>query len=153
MPSFFRTTPYFTNPFLFMENFVSDFLFVVCLFISFKYTCLFQKKMLFNLTFVLIYSLTKCVLEDGFKDNCSENFVIFAEKYLWQSFLLRKLRDTEYWFFWTKIFLRNLQYIQLKKQYKFGLLTVIYLRNDKLWLFKFWHYKLFFFESMWSCCM
>ena len=25
-------------------------------------------KMLSNLTYVLIYSLTKCVLEDGFKD-------------------------------------------------------------------------------------
>ena len=32
------------------------------------------------LTGVLIYSLTISVLEDGFKDICSENFVIFAEK-------------------------------------------------------------------------
>ena len=30
-------------------------------------TCSFQKKMLSN--FVLIYSLTKCVLEDAFKDS------------------------------------------------------------------------------------
>ena len=29
----------------------------------------FQKKMLFNLTCVLIYSLTKCALEDGLKDS------------------------------------------------------------------------------------
>ena len=32
-------------------------------------TCIFQKKMLSNLTCVLIYTLTKCVLDDGFKDN------------------------------------------------------------------------------------
>ena len=36
----------------------------------------FQKKMLSNLTCILIYSLTKCVLEDG-----SENFVKLAERY------------------------------------------------------------------------
>ena len=30
--------------------------------------CSLQKKMLSNLTCVLIYSLTKCVFEDGFKD-------------------------------------------------------------------------------------
>ena len=28
--------------------------------------------------------------EDGFEDSCSEN-IIFAEKYPWQSLLLRKL--------------------------------------------------------------
>ena len=32
-------------------------------------TCSFRKKMLSNLTCVLIYSLTKYVLEDGFKDS------------------------------------------------------------------------------------
>ena len=32
-------------------------------------TCNFQKMMLSNLTGVLIYSLTKCVLEYGFKEN------------------------------------------------------------------------------------
>ena len=37
--------------------------------------------MLPNLTCVLICSLKKCVLEDGFKDSCSKNFVTFAEKY------------------------------------------------------------------------
>ena len=31
-------------------------------------TCSFQKRMLFNLTCVLIYS--KCLLEDGSKDSC-----------------------------------------------------------------------------------
>ena len=36
----------------------------------------FQKKMLSNLTCVLIYSLTKYVLEHGF-----ENFVKLAERY------------------------------------------------------------------------
>ena len=30
----------------------------------------FQGKMLSNLTCVLIYSLTKCALEGGFKDSC-----------------------------------------------------------------------------------
>ena len=30
----------------------------------------FQKKMLSNLTYVLIYSLTKCISKDGFKDSC-----------------------------------------------------------------------------------
>ena len=39
-------------------------------------TCSFQKEMLSNLTYVLIYSLTKCVLEDG-----SENFVKLGEIY------------------------------------------------------------------------
>ena len=33
-------------------------------------TCSFQKNMLSNLTYVLIYSLKKCVLEDSFKDSC-----------------------------------------------------------------------------------
>ena len=33
-------------------------------------TCSFQKKMLPNLTCVLIDSLTKCVYEDSFKDSC-----------------------------------------------------------------------------------
>ena len=36
--------------------------------------------MLPNLTFTLIYSLIKHVLEDGFKDNCSQNTLIFAKK-------------------------------------------------------------------------
>ena len=43
---------------------------------NFKYTYSLQK----NLTCVLIYSLTKCVLQEGFKDNCSENFVILWNK-------------------------------------------------------------------------
>ena len=43
-------------------------------------TCSFQKKMLSNSTCALIYSLTKCVLEDGFKDGCFfENCVKLAE--------------------------------------------------------------------------
>ena len=33
-------------------------------------TCNFQKKILSKLTCVLIYSLTKCVLKDGFEDIC-----------------------------------------------------------------------------------
>ena len=40
-----------------------------------------QKKKLSNLTRVLIYSLTKCVLEDGFKDMFFENFVKLAKIY------------------------------------------------------------------------
>ena len=46
-----------------------------------KHTCSLQKKMLPNLTCVLIYSLIDWVLEDGLKDNCSENFLIFTENY------------------------------------------------------------------------
>ena len=35
--------------------------------------------MLLNLKCVLIYLLTKCVFEGGFKGSCSEDFVIFIE--------------------------------------------------------------------------
>ena len=35
----------------------------------------FQKKMLPNLTCVLITSLTKCVLEDGFNDSCVQKIL------------------------------------------------------------------------------
>ena len=56
--------------------------------VNLKYTCSFQKKISSNLTCLLIYTFTKCALEDGFKDNCSETFVVFAEKYPW---LLSKL--------------------------------------------------------------
>ena len=69
--------------------------------------------MLSNLTCVLIYSLE---LEDGVKDNCSENFVIFAEKYLWES-LLKEVTLCRVALFWNKVlcqiwFLRNLRNIQ-----------------------------------------
>ena len=37
---------------------------------SILHTRNFQKEMLFTLSRVLIYSLTKLVLKDGFKDNC-----------------------------------------------------------------------------------
>ena len=60
------------------------------------------------LTGVLIYSLTICVLEDGFKDICSENFVIFAEKNSWPSSLLGKSQFVEPDFFWRK---RSAKYI------------------------------------------
>ena len=60
------------------------------------------------LTGVLIYSLTICVLEDGFKDICSENFVIFAEKNSWPSSLLVKSQFVEPDFFWRK---RSAKYI------------------------------------------
>ena len=42
----------------------------LCLYIKKACICSFQKKMLSNLTRVLIYLLTKCVLVDGFKDSC-----------------------------------------------------------------------------------
>ena len=47
-------------------------------------TCSFQIKMLSNLTCVLIYSLTKCVLEDGliFKRLGGGHPVVFPKKYL-----------------------------------------------------------------------
>ena len=51
-------------------------------YVKFKYTCSFQRKMLPNLKCVLICSSTKFAHEDGFKDNCSENSAVFAEKYL-----------------------------------------------------------------------
>ena len=38
-------------------------------------TCSFQKKMLSNLTCVLIYLLTECIFEDGFKDSCAMKIV------------------------------------------------------------------------------
>ena len=60
------------------------------------------------LTGVLIYSLTISVLEDGFKDICSENFVIFAEKNSWPSSLLGKSQFVEPDFFWRK---RSAKYI------------------------------------------
>ena len=41
--------------------------------VNFKYS--FQKKMLSNLICVLIYSFTESVINDGFKDSFSENFV------------------------------------------------------------------------------
>ena len=49
---------------------------------NYKYTYSFQKKTLSNFICVLIYLLTKCLLEDDFKDSCYEFFVIFAEKYM-----------------------------------------------------------------------
>ena len=51
--------------------------------------------MLPGLACVLIYSLTKRALEDGFKDSCCENFVIFAERYSRQTLLLRNLQYVE----------------------------------------------------------
>ena len=38
----------------------------------------------------MIYSLT-VYLEDGVKESCSESFVIFAEKYLWESLLKKEV--------------------------------------------------------------
>ena len=58
------------------------------------YTCSFQKKILFKLACVLIYSLAKCFLE-GFKDSCFENIVISTERYPWRSFFSTK-RSTKY---------------------------------------------------------
>ena len=46
-------------------------------------TCSFQKKMLANLTCVLIYSL------------CSKNFLKLAEIYPWRSLVLRKSQYLE----------------------------------------------------------
>ena len=73
-------------------------------------TCSFQKKMLFNLTCVLIYSLTKCVLEDIF-----ENFV--KNLFMTQGLLLRTLQYLESPLFQRTappsiIFYRNLRNMQ-----------------------------------------
>ena len=57
--------------------------------------CSFQKKMLSNfLTCALIYSLTKYVPEDGFKDS--------RDLKIWRSLLVRKLKHVELSRFWTK---------------------------------------------------
>ena len=48
--------------------------------------------MLSYLTCVLIYSSTKYALEHILRGGCSENFVIFAEKYLQHSLMLRNLK-------------------------------------------------------------
>ena len=53
-------------------------------------TCSFQKKILSDLTCVLIYSWTKCVIEDG-----SENFAKLAEIHPSRSLFLRKLQCLE----------------------------------------------------------
>ena len=49
-----------------------------------------QNKMLSNLIYVLMNSLTILLLEDCVKDNCSD-FLIFAEKYKQGSLLLMRL--------------------------------------------------------------
>ena len=41
------------------------------------------KKKVPNLTQFTQKKKKKCVLEDGFRDSCSENFVTFADKYPW----------------------------------------------------------------------
>ena len=45
-------------------------------------TCSFQKKMLSNLMSVVIYSLTKCVLEDGLKSSCILKILQNLQKYI-----------------------------------------------------------------------
>ena len=69
-----------------------------------------KEEMLPNVTFALILqNVKKCILEDGFTDICSENFVIFAENFPWRSLLFRKLRYVELQFFWKKY---SAKYIQ-----------------------------------------
>ena len=74
-------------------------------------------KILLNLARVLIYSLTKCIVEDGFKDSCSVNFAIFVEKYLWPSILFGKVFYVELQFFKQSappnVFFTNLRNIHL----------------------------------------
>ena len=78
------------------------------LFLKNKYTCSFKRKMLPNSTCALIYSLTKCVLEDDFKYNCSANFFIFDGVYCKRSYsmLSHKLFERSAS---LNIFLRNLR--------------------------------------------
>ena len=90
-------------------------------------TYIFQKKMLSNLTCILIYLL------------CSEDFVKLAEIYPWQNLLLRKLQYLESSPFLTKcstkyncLGIYKIFNIQLT-----GLSNVISIRNNKFWLFKF----------------
>ena len=51
-----------------------------------------------NLTDVVLYLLTKRILQEDFKDN----FVIFAENYPWRNLLLRNLQFVEPQFFLNK---------------------------------------------------
>lgn len=64
-----------------------------------KIMLIMSKEDVANSTFVLIYSLTRFVFDDSFKDRCSENFVIFLDKYSTQSLLLKKLQHVESQFF------------------------------------------------------
>ena len=56
----------------------------------------FSKEDVANLACVLIYSLTKYVLEDGFKDNSPENVLLFAENCPCQSVPLNKLEHVDW---------------------------------------------------------
>ena len=54
-------------------------------------TCSFQNNMLSNLTCVLIYSLTKCVLEDGFKDSCVLKFCKTCKNISMTEFIVKEV--------------------------------------------------------------
>ena len=92
------------------------------------------------LTSVLIHSST-IWLEGGVKDSCSENFVILAEKYLWEFFFLNEALRRQIWF------LRNLRNIQCDWQYKSRLLNVI---KEEIINFEYFYFDIrdysFFFD-------
>ena len=106
-------------------------------------TCSFHKKMLSNfLPCVLIYSLKKCVLEDGFKDSCSEIFVRLAEIRPWQSLLLRKLQYLESQQFWKKCytkynFLGICEIFNITNSANLDCQMCQWIRNNKFRLFRF----------------
>ena len=66
---------------------------------------LFAKYLIYvaaSLTCALIYSLTKFVLEDDFKDSCVLKIVQNIKTNTWRSLLLRKLQYEESPLLWTK---------------------------------------------------
>ena len=70
--------------------------------------------MLPNLSFALIHSLTKCILEDVLKEGYTENFVIFAEKYPWWNLMWRKLQYV--WYQFIYLFIYSCIYLVILKE-------------------------------------
>ena len=50
-----------------------------------------MQKMLPNLSSVLVNSLTKCVLEEAFKDSCYKNIAMFGEKMSVTEFTVKEI--------------------------------------------------------------
>ena len=93
-------------------------------YVNFKH---FLKDVVKNHKYVLIYSLTKCILEHGFKESCVQNILLqFAEKYPWLSFLLKKLQHIKSSLFLTR------------HSAKYNLLAIYEIFNSKyMWTVKF----------------
>ena len=93
------------------------------------------------------------LIKDGVKDSCSENFVMFAGKCLWEIYW-KKLHYVESQF----LLVEALQLISKKFTKCSSWLTeqiwvakCDYGRINKCWILLFRHWKLFFLSSIWSC--